>query len=211
MTILGRRRKVVGRGEQSGLNLRGAFLKSLALKGSEFQLADFTKAEFQDAVLEECNFALAIFKESELFDSQLINCILIEVDFTSAYARGARFLCDDSLPNPYRRVALRETHGTEPLATTIYRLDPSSLDEDTVTGGRYFDSSQWSGADVEGASFNNLDWLSFQPLDLSGIRGMDTHQYASMTTPTDAIRPNLWDLDEYEGKLSEEEDDEAPF
>jgi hypothetical protein len=204
VTILGRRRKALGRGEQNGINLRGAFLRRIALRNGEFQLADLTDANLMDAELKNCNFADARFVAAKLQNGKWSNCILINADFRQADATSLQIDFDDGLPNPYLRVATLMTREEGDDAPPVYGMTDHQVEE-PVNEGIFLDGSYWSDTELQDASvWGDLFRSNDKPLNLSGMRGMSRLQYDVLEKPSDTIPPSyLYDPEGYEQNTDE--------
>jgi uncharacterized protein YjbI with pentapeptide repeats len=200
ITILGRRQRTIGRGEQTGLNLRGAFLRSVSLRNAEFQLVDLAGANLADTQFYSCNFAGARFDEAQLQDSTWEDCILISANFRSVNASGLTLDYSGDLPDPYNRVATLVRHGEGSRSSSSYEMVERSTKEDPVNAGILLEGSYWNEAQIADTSiWGDIFRVPPTPLDLSGLTGMSIDQYEALRTEPDTIPPKyLSDPSRYE-------------
>lgn len=210
MTILGRRKKTLGRGEQTGLNLTGANLCRRRLEGAEFQLADLTNSILVGSNLSDCNFSRAILDDAAMQKSFLDNCILIETRFHRAKLERATIQFSKWLRDPSGRVALHVTSGAPPNEISMYSLESSYEPGETVNCGRYLDDSVWWNAELTGATFMDLTLLFHEGeednMDMSHMKMMSREQFESCATPKDALEPDFISIMDFDSWLADKKD-----
>jgi uncharacterized protein YjbI with pentapeptide repeats len=211
MMILSRRRMGLGRGEQTGLNLRGAYLSKLTLKGGDFQLADLSQAVLFSTSLTEINLARASLEDAQIQRSTWNDCILIETNLEGSKAFRARFEYGGILDDPYPKVAIASSAVTGRTAITIYEMEAERAAIALVNPGRYLDDSRWFAADLREATFSDSDFFLLadghesSQMDLSGMRYLSNVQWESFNKPEDCIPPTLWDEEDYNRRYMDEQ------
>jgi hypothetical protein len=200
LVILGRRRYTLGNGEQTGLNLRGAYLCGIDISEGDYQLSDFSGALFVDSRADSVNFAGCKFSNCDLTNILWNCCILIGAQFDDAVVEGAKlfYFYWGTPTDPYRFIAKQVTTGTGSASETHYEYDYETItDDNEVNAGWYLNDSSWAGAKLKGTTITGGDVVGDdKPFDLSGMQYVDPRQYALMNLSSDTISPTLVDLNE---------------
>jgi len=199
MTLLGRRRRTLGAGENKRLDLTGSYLCKLEINAAEFQGADFSNSLLIETKFQSCNFAECRFDRADLRQSIWFNPILLSSTFMWSDACSSLFDFDPSLPDPMYRTAFRVSTGTERLTNVYYERDPTRA-RGSVNGGHYLEGSSWLGAKMQDAAFMSTQALlacdysedaCAEELDLSGLCHLTIEQWNSFDKPEKVKAPRL--------------------
>lgn len=154
-----------------GVNMSGAQLGSATLSGSTFVQGFGVNMEMSKAKASGCDFSGGNWEMMRGDQVQLKGC-----DFSNSTINGSRFrswdMCSDFSGTDFSRCAARDVKfGDSVMKNTDFRdTDLTGSDFSEV---RDLSGSEFAGADVSGAVFNQL---SVEGVDLSGTTGRYTVQ-----------------------------------
>lgn len=197
VTVLGRRRMVLGDGEQKGLDLSGAYLCHVMVLDADFQGSRFFGAYLVHAAFLDCNLSHANFTQAKLMRSSFVNSILIGAFMIDTDATDSAVILAPQLPDPAARMAIFSSSGVPPLEVNAYEREDQSTEREFVNGGRYLDDSHWFDAVLNEMTFmlalsteNRTDDIS---LDLSGMKGVSKDQFERVHVIDGSILPTFAD------------------